>query len=152
MQLLVTVCTYVFHNYQGSKYCSIQNPNMAATAEEEVILKHRLLTHTAVSKGDPPFKKLAKRYLQFCQAAQDNTKDVDDLYKTLVKDLTAIQFQVWMCQNAWCMVVDILQLHHCIQMEKMQFQCESLEYERELYERKQAQLQSDIQQVCMQEQ
>lgn len=33
------------------------------------------------------------------------------------------------------------------QMDKMQFQCESLEREREHYKRKQAQLQTEIQQV-----
>lgn len=67
---------------------------MAATAEEEVILRHRLLTSTAVSKGDPPFKRLAKRYLQFCEAAQKRSEDVDEMYRAVVKELTAIQFQV----------------------------------------------------------
>lgn len=66
---------------------------MAATAEEEVILKHRLLTSTAVSKGDPPFKRLAKRYIQFCEAAQQRSDDVDEMYRAIVKELTAVQFQ-----------------------------------------------------------
>ncbi len=68
---------------------------MAATGQEEFqLLKHRLLTQTTVTKGDPPFKKIQKRFLQFCEAARQRNDNVDELYTAVVRELTLIQFQV----------------------------------------------------------
>lgn len=101
---------------------------MAATAEEEVIIRKRYLTQTVSTAANalPPFKKLVKRYMQFCQVLKDGSlEEAEKMYPELLADLYAIQFH----------------------MMKLHAMSDAFRREQQSYAEKQAQLQASIQQA-----
>lgn len=65
---------------------------MATTPDEEAIIRRRFLTQVTVSKGQPPLKDLARKYLQFCKAVEaGQTAKVEELRESLMSSLMATQ-------------------------------------------------------------
>lgn len=65
---------------------------MAATPEEEAIIRRRFLTQVTVSKGQPPLKDLARKYLQFCKAVENGqSAKIEEMRESLMISLAATQ-------------------------------------------------------------
>ncbi|GAB4815206.1 hypothetical protein N2152v2_002252 [Parachlorella kessleri] len=99
-----------------------------ATPEEEAIIKKRYLTQTAATQANalPPFKKLTKRYLEFCQVAESGTsEEAERLYGELLADLYAVQFH----------------------MQKLEEISNAFRREQQMYQEGQEQLQASITQA-----
>eukprot|EP01025_Chloroclados_australasicus_P031992 TRINITY_DN32381_c2_g1_i2.p1 TRINITY_DN32381_c2_g1~~TRINITY_DN32381_c2_g1_i2.p1 ORF type:complete len:226 (-),score=36.74 TRINITY_DN32381_c2_g1_i2:260-910(-) len=63
-------------------------------ADDEKILRSRLITQTAVSKGDPPFRRLAKAYFQFAnEIKQGNSEKASDVLRLLMRELNKLEFE-----------------------------------------------------------
>ncbi|KAL4854778.1 THO complex subunit 7B [Chlorella vulgaris] len=97
--------------------------------DDEVIIRKRYLTQTVSTAANalPPFKKLVKRYMQFCEALETGggVEDAERLYPELLADLYAIRAH----------------------MRKLAAQSCAFQAEQQLYAEKQAQLQASIQQA-----
>eukprot|EP00240_Pyramimonas_obovata_P014235 CAMPEP_0118932564 /NCGR_PEP_ID=MMETSP1169-20130426/10496_1 /TAXON_ID=36882 /ORGANISM="Pyramimonas obovata, Strain CCMP722" /LENGTH=201 /DNA_ID=CAMNT_0006875241 /DNA_START=200 /DNA_END=805 /DNA_ORIENTATION=+ len=65
------------------------------SAEEEDIIRKRLISQTAKANGFSTLNKLTKRFLSLCASAEngDVTK-TEDIYQTLMKELAAYELQV----------------------------------------------------------
>ncbi|KAL4422592.1 hypothetical protein ABPG75_008789 [Micractinium tetrahymenae] len=101
---------------------------MAATAEDEAIIRKRYLTQTVLGTANalPPFKKLVKKYLQFCAALQGGgTEEAERLHPELLADLYAIQAH----------------------MDRLRAMSDAYAREQAAYAEKQAQLQASIAQA-----
>lgn len=62
--------------------------------EDEAIIKHRLLTRTTTTRGEPPLKKLQKRFNSFAQELEkdaDNYSDCERLYKAFLQEMTTFE-------------------------------------------------------------
>lgn len=62
--------------------------------EDEVIIKHRLLTRTTTTRGEPPLKKLHKKFLSFALEVEkdtDNYTDCDRLYKAFLQEMATFE-------------------------------------------------------------
>lgn len=97
-------------------------------AEEEAIIAKRYLTQTVVSSQNtlPPFKKLAKAFMEFSQALEGGSDDrLAEKHQELLADLYAIQFY----------------------MQKLEAAGDAFRREQQAYAEKQAQLQASIQQA-----
>eukprot|EP01023_Acetabularia_acetabulum_P006622 TRINITY_DN12757_c0_g1_i1.p2 TRINITY_DN12757_c0_g1~~TRINITY_DN12757_c0_g1_i1.p2 ORF type:complete len:218 (-),score=41.76 TRINITY_DN12757_c0_g1_i1:123-776(-) len=63
-------------------------------AEEERILRNRLITQTAVSKKDPPFRRLAQTFFQFGKEAQaGNLEKMDAVLRNLMREINKLEFE-----------------------------------------------------------
>eukprot|EP01024_Parvocaulis_polyphysoides_P006547 TRINITY_DN11777_c1_g1_i2.p2 TRINITY_DN11777_c1_g1~~TRINITY_DN11777_c1_g1_i2.p2 ORF type:complete len:242 (-),score=37.34 TRINITY_DN11777_c1_g1_i2:278-931(-) len=63
-------------------------------AEEERILRNRLITQTAVSKKDPPFRRLAQTFFQFGKEAQSgNAEKIEGVLRSLMREINKLEFE-----------------------------------------------------------
>ncbi|GBG69431.1 hypothetical protein CBR_g4125 [Chara braunii] len=65
---------------------------IAAAAEEEAIIRQRLLTRTTVTRGEPPLRKLLKRFAAFAAAAENEKTSVKDCAKASEAFLRELDF------------------------------------------------------------
>ncbi|XXG43787.1 hypothetical protein AAC387_Pa01g3745 [Persea americana] len=62
--------------------------------EDDAIIKHRLLTRTTTTRGEPPLKKLQKKFMSFALEVEkdaDNYSDCERLYKGLLQEMTTFE-------------------------------------------------------------
>ncbi|XP_031278041.1 THO complex subunit 7A-like [Pistacia vera] len=62
--------------------------------EDDVIIKHRLLTRTTTTRGEPPLKKLQKKFTSFVleiEKDEDNYKDCAKLSKAFLQELSTFE-------------------------------------------------------------
>ncbi|RDY05878.1 THO complex subunit 7A [Mucuna pruriens] len=63
-------------------------------AEDDAIIKHRLLTRTTTTRGDPPLKKLQKKFTSFVSEVDkgdDNYNDCEKLARAFLQELTTFE-------------------------------------------------------------
>ena len=63
-------------------------------AEDDVIIKHRLLTRTTTTRGEPPLKKLQKKFTTFVSEIdkeEDNYNDCEKLAKAFLQELATFE-------------------------------------------------------------
>ncbi|WVY92976.1 hypothetical protein V8G54_032064 [Vigna mungo] len=63
-------------------------------AEDDLIIKHRLLTRTTTTRGDPPLKKLQKKFTSFVSEVdkdEDNYNDCEKLARAFLQELTTFE-------------------------------------------------------------
>ncbi|KAM7257677.1 hypothetical protein ACFE04_013418 [Oxalis oulophora] len=80
---------------------SVRNEPVAANyafgprpEEDDVIIKHRLLTRTTTTRGEPPLKKLQKKFTSFMLEAEkdgDNYNDCAKLAKAFLQELSSFE-------------------------------------------------------------
>ncbi|XP_010932826.1 THO complex subunit 7A [Elaeis guineensis] len=62
--------------------------------EDDVIIKHRLLTRTTTTRGEPPLKKLQKKFVSFAleiEKEADNLSDCERLYKAFLQEIATFE-------------------------------------------------------------
>lgn len=62
--------------------------------EDDVIIKHRLLTRTTTTRGEPPLKKLQKKFASFVseiEKDEDNYNDCVKLSKAFIQELSTFE-------------------------------------------------------------
>ncbi|XP_052210086.1 THO complex subunit 7A-like [Diospyros lotus] len=62
--------------------------------EDDIIIKHRLLTRTTTTRGEPPLKKLQKKFTSFALEIEkdaDNYSDCERLAKAFLQELTTFE-------------------------------------------------------------
>ncbi|MQM11884.1 hypothetical protein Taro_044795 [Colocasia esculenta] len=62
--------------------------------EDDVIIKHRLLTRITTTRGEPPLKKLQKKFLSFALELDkdaDNVRDCERLCKAFLQEMTTFE-------------------------------------------------------------
>jgi THO complex subunit 7 len=62
--------------------------------EDDPIIKHRLLTRTTTTRGEPPLKKLQKKFTSFAveiEKDSDNYNDCEKLAKSFLQELTTFE-------------------------------------------------------------
>ncbi|CAN6686472.1 unnamed protein product [Malus baccata var. baccata] len=62
--------------------------------EDDVIIKHRLLTRTTTTRGEPPLKKLQKKFTSLfveLDKNDDNFADCDKLAKAFLQELNTFE-------------------------------------------------------------
>ncbi|CAN6285919.1 unnamed protein product [Urochloa humidicola] len=62
--------------------------------EDDVIIKHRLLTRTTTTRGEPPLKKLQKKFMSFATEIEkdaDDTSDCERLYKAFLQEINTFE-------------------------------------------------------------
>uniref|UniRef100_A0A7C9DF37 Uncharacterized protein n=1 Tax=Opuntia streptacantha TaxID=393608 RepID=A0A7C9DF37_OPUST len=62
--------------------------------EDDKIIKHRLLTRTTTTRGEPPLKKLQKKFTAFALEVEkdaDNYNDCERLAKAFLQELTTFE-------------------------------------------------------------
>ncbi|XP_058208801.1 THO complex subunit 7A-like [Rhododendron vialii] len=62
--------------------------------EDDMIIKHRLLTRTTTTRGEPPLKKLQKKFTSFALEIEkdaDNYSDCERLAKAFLQELTTFE-------------------------------------------------------------
>ncbi|CAK7343638.1 unnamed protein product [Dovyalis caffra] len=62
--------------------------------EDDVIIKHRLLTRTTTTKGEPRLKKLQKKFASFVSKVEkneDNCNDCDILFRAFLRELSTLE-------------------------------------------------------------
>uniref|UniRef100_A0A7C9DG30 Uncharacterized protein n=1 Tax=Opuntia streptacantha TaxID=393608 RepID=A0A7C9DG30_OPUST len=62
--------------------------------EDDTIIKHRLLTRTTTTRGEPPLKKLQKKFTAFALEVEkdaDNYNDCERLAKAFLQELTTFE-------------------------------------------------------------
>ncbi|KAJ6845938.1 THO complex subunit 7B-like [Iris pallida] len=62
--------------------------------EDDVIIKHRLLTRTTTTRGEPPLKKLQKKFISFALEVEkdsDNYGDCERLYKAFLQEMATFE-------------------------------------------------------------
>lgn len=62
--------------------------------EDDIIIKHRLLTRTTTTRGEPPLKKLQKKFTSFALEIEkdaDNYSECERLAKTFVQELMTFE-------------------------------------------------------------
>lgn len=72
---------------------------MTVSPEEERLIKKRLITQTTTARpgADPPVKKLAKRYISFCNSVAQGNADVAEVGKNreeFLRELAHYEFQL----------------------------------------------------------
>lgn len=63
-------------------------------AEDDIIIKHRLLTRTTTTRGEPPLKKLQKKFTSFVSEIdkkEDNYNDCEKLAKAFLQELATFE-------------------------------------------------------------
>ncbi|GAA0149996.1 hypothetical protein LIER_09031 [Lithospermum erythrorhizon] len=62
--------------------------------EDDIIIKRRLLTRTTTTRGEPPLKKLQKKFTAFAMEVEkdsDNVSDCERLAKTFLQELNTFE-------------------------------------------------------------
>nr|XP_004251244.1 THO complex subunit 7A [Solanum lycopersicum] len=62
--------------------------------EDDIIIKHRLLTRTTTTRGEPPLKKLQKKFTTFAleiEKEADNYSDCERLAKAFLQELNTFE-------------------------------------------------------------
>nr|AAT40503.2 RIKEN cDNA 1500006O09, related [Solanum demissum] len=62
--------------------------------EDDIIIKHRLLTRTTTTRGEPPLKKLQKKFTTFAleiEKEADNYNDCERLAKAFLQELNTFE-------------------------------------------------------------
>ncbi|XP_022898942.1 THO complex subunit 7A-like [Olea europaea var. sylvestris] len=62
--------------------------------EDDIIIKHRLLTRTTTTRGDPPLRKLQKKFTAFVleiEKEADNHSDCDRLTKAFLQEINTFE-------------------------------------------------------------
>lgn len=62
--------------------------------DDDAIIKHRLLTRTTTTRGEPPLKKLQKKFITFALEVEkdaDNYNECEKLYKTFLQEMTTFE-------------------------------------------------------------
>ncbi|KAG2701190.1 hypothetical protein I3760_06G033200 [Carya illinoinensis] len=62
--------------------------------DEDIIIKHRLLTRTTTTRGEPPLKKLQKKFTSFVLEIEkdaDNNGDCEKLAKAFLQELSTFE-------------------------------------------------------------
>ncbi|KAF8412795.1 hypothetical protein HHK36_000765 [Tetracentron sinense] len=62
--------------------------------DDDTIIKHRLLTRTTTTRGEPPLKKLQKKFISFALEIDkdaDNYSDCERLYKAFLQEMTTFE-------------------------------------------------------------
>ncbi|KAJ4953617.1 hypothetical protein NE237_030449 [Protea cynaroides] len=62
--------------------------------EDDTIIKHRLLTRTTTTRGEPPLKKLQKKFISFALEVDkglDNYNDCERLYKAFLQEMNTFE-------------------------------------------------------------
>ncbi|OWM70490.1 THO complex subunit 7B-like [Punica granatum] len=63
--------------------------------EDDIIIKHRLLTRTTTTRGEPPLKKLQKKFTAFVLEVEkdvdDNLADCEKLSRTFLQELSTFE-------------------------------------------------------------
>ncbi|KAL8160532.1 hypothetical protein V2J09_002069 [Rumex salicifolius] len=62
--------------------------------EDDIIIKHRLLTRTTTTRGEPPLKKLQKKFTSFVLEVEkdaENYNDCEKLAKAFLQELTTFE-------------------------------------------------------------
>ncbi|XP_077251475.1 THO complex subunit 7A-like [Tasmannia lanceolata] len=62
--------------------------------EDDVIIKYRLLTRTTTTRGEPPLKKLQKKFTSFALEINkdaDNYSDCERLYKAFLQEMNTFE-------------------------------------------------------------
>ena len=62
--------------------------------EDDTIIKHRLLTRTTTTRGEPPLKKLQKKFTSYALEIEkdaDNSNDCERLAKAFLQELTTFE-------------------------------------------------------------
>eukprot|EP00197_Chlamydomonas_leiostraca_P008563 CAMPEP_0202883220 /NCGR_PEP_ID=MMETSP1391-20130828/39131_1 /ASSEMBLY_ACC=CAM_ASM_000867 /TAXON_ID=1034604 /ORGANISM="Chlamydomonas leiostraca, Strain SAG 11-49" /LENGTH=176 /DNA_ID=CAMNT_0049566199 /DNA_START=166 /DNA_END=693 /DNA_ORIENTATION=- len=63
-------------------------------AEEEQVIRNRFLTQAMVARGEPPFKKLTKRFLHLCdEAERGSVEAAEKAYDALMREIAMIDLQ-----------------------------------------------------------
>mmetsp|Transcript_24164 Transcript_24164/g.52788 ORF Transcript_24164/g.52788 Transcript_24164/m.52788 type:complete len:219 (-) Transcript_24164:385-1041(-) len=63
-------------------------------AEEDAIIKNRFLTQAAVSRGEPPLKKLVKRFVELCEKAENGDQaHAEEALRALMRESSMIELQ-----------------------------------------------------------
>ncbi|KAK4278256.1 hypothetical protein QN277_016123 [Acacia crassicarpa] len=63
-------------------------------AEDDIIIKHRLLTRTTTTRGDPPLKKLQKKFTNYVseiEKEEDNYNECEKLAKAFLQELATFE-------------------------------------------------------------
>lgn len=63
-------------------------------SEDDVIIKYRLLTRTTTTRGEPPLKKLQKKFTSFVSEVdkdENNYNDCDKLARAFLQELTTFE-------------------------------------------------------------
>ncbi|KAK9813178.1 hypothetical protein WJX72_010160 [[Myrmecia] bisecta] len=95
-------------------------------ADEEAVIRNRLLAQITVSKGEPPMRKLCSLYVLFSRAIEQGDKGkASEYHRALLQEIAGFEFQA----------------------RKTAAVCEANRREQQQYERKQAQLESAIEQA-----
>ncbi|KAK1326882.1 hypothetical protein QJS10_CPA01g02943 [Acorus calamus] len=62
--------------------------------EDAAIIKHRLLTRTTTTRGEPPLKKLQKKFATFALEIEkdtDNFSDCERVYRAFLQEMTTFE-------------------------------------------------------------
>ncbi|KAG6477418.1 THO complex subunit 7A-like [Zingiber officinale] len=62
--------------------------------EDDAIIKHRLLTRTTTTRGEPPLKKLQKKFVAFAHEVEkdgDNAEDLEKAYKVFLQEIITFE-------------------------------------------------------------
>jgi THO complex subunit 7 len=62
--------------------------------DDDAIIKHRLLTRTTTTRGEPPLKKLQKKFMSFATEIEkdaDNITDCERLYKAFLHEINTFE-------------------------------------------------------------
>ncbi|CAN6312440.1 unnamed protein product [Urochloa humidicola] len=62
--------------------------------EDDTIIKHRLLTRTTTTRGEPPLKKLQKKFMSFATEVEkdaDNISDCERLCKAFLQEISTFE-------------------------------------------------------------
>lgn len=66
-----------------------------STSEDEVIIKQRLLTRTTTTRGEPPLKKLQKRFTAFAteieKQSDSNSAECEKFYKAFLQEIATFE-------------------------------------------------------------
>mmetsp|Transcript_29998 Transcript_29998/g.96214 ORF Transcript_29998/g.96214 Transcript_29998/m.96214 type:complete len:210 (+) Transcript_29998:205-834(+) len=66
---------------------------MAAPVQDDLIIKKRLYTHTIALRGEPPLKKVARKYLGITKDLKESApEDVEAAYLAFVKEVAQYEF------------------------------------------------------------
>lgn len=62
--------------------------------DDDAIIKHRLLTRTTTTRGEPPLKKLNKKFISFAHEVEkdlDNYNECEKLHRNLLQELATFK-------------------------------------------------------------
>lgn len=65
-----------------------------SAAEDDAVIRQRLLTRTTTTRGEPPLKKLLKKFVAFATEIEkeaDNFADCEKLYKSFLQELSTFE-------------------------------------------------------------